>query len=81
MSTINIAHQNPDPVQFQSTRMFPNNLRHKELYQWLCNKTTKPERENHIDDPHPYIITPNNNSLTYNDKIEIINENDRNSVS
>lgn len=61
--------------------MFSNNLRHKQLYRWLCNKTTKPTQENSFDDQFPYVITSNGNSLTYDDNVEIINENDRNFVS
>lgn len=63
--------------------MFSNNLQHKQLYRWLCNKTTKSTQENILDDPSPYItiVSSNGNSLTYSDNVETINENDQNSVS
>lgn len=67
----------------QGTRMFSNNLQHKQLYRWLCNKTTKSTQENILDDPTPYItiVSANGNSFTYNDNVETTNENDQNSVS
>lgn len=63
--------------------MFSNNLQHKQLYRWLCNKTTKSTQENILDDPTPYItiVSANGNSFTYNDNVETTNENDQNSVS
>lgn len=70
-------------AKIQGTRMFSNNLQHKQLYRWLCNKTTKSTDENILDDPTPYItiVSSNGNSITYNNNFDTINENDQNSVS
>lgn len=67
--------------------MFSNNLQHKQLYRWLCNKTTKSTEENILDDPTPYItiVSANGNSITYNNNFDYVNntidENGQNSVS
>lgn len=74
-------------AKIQGTRMFSNNLQHKQLYRWLCNKTTKSTEENILDDPTPYItiVSANGNSITYNNNFDYVNntidENGQNSVS
>lgn len=64
--------------------MFSANIRQDHQCQDRCDFVCEDKKSklSHLIDDHPsYAIPPYTNSLTYNDKIEIINENDRNSVS
>lgn len=59
--------------------MFSNNIRQNKEFGWFCSDKTSTQQSHAIDDQ--FSMPPHMNSLTYNDKIEIINENDRSSVS
>lgn len=62
--------------------MFSNNVpTDKEQNRWQFNDETLTIQSNKIDNQSLFAMPPNGNSFTYNDKIEIININDRNPVS
>ena len=67
--------------------MFSNNIRQNKQFGWFGSDKTSTQLTHGIDgnddddDNDHNSMPPHTNSFTYNDKIEIINENDRNFVS
>lgn len=62
--------------------MFSDNIRQNQEHGWQCNDKTP--TCSHITitiDQSPYAAQPNENSLTLNDNVQIVNENDRSIVS
>lgn len=60
--------------------MFSNNIRQNKQFGWIgSDDKDSSQQSQKIHDQIP--MPPHTNSLTYNDKVEIINENDRNPVS
>lgn len=67
-------------MQIQGARMFSDNIRQNHQYILQCDDQTPAQSHQIIGDQSPY-AQPNENSLTQDDNVQIINENYRNSVS
>lgn len=67
-------------MQIQGARMFSDNIRQNHQYILQCDDKTPSQSHQIIGDQSPY-AQPNENSLTQDDNVQIINENNRNSVS
>lgn len=65
----------------QGARMFSDNIQLNQQFGWQCNDKTPAESHLIVGNQSPYAARANENSLTHNVHVQIINEKDRNSVS